>query len=538
MSNLTRGNGRSCKALLSTLAAALALSGAPVAATAQSHHHGASLPNLGDGNELTLSAERRLGDRIARSIYRDPDYLDDPILSDYLQTLWLPLLAAAQRRGDVPPELTDRFAWQLVVSRDRTVNAFALPGGYLGVHLGLVAATHSADELASVLAHELSHVSQRHIARLLSRQRQQAPWVLAAAILGALAASAAKNADIATAAIASGQALAVQQQLSFSRDMEREADRVGFGVLTDAGFDGAGFPSMFERLQQSSRLNDDGSYPYLRSHPLTTERMADMRARLPLGAPGAVNPRASQAPSVLAHALVAARARSLSETNVDRLRALVQAARGPEAATTPHAQAGRLYAGALAAVRLRDAPQALELLETLHKQLAAELRRDDMAETVFEGLAVEALMLAPSRTLAGRTLDGWSQQAQERRSRAGLLLRAQAAVALGQPAVLTQASQALQARVAERPGDALAWQALGVLSHAQGQTLRAVRAEAEAQVARLDYSGALERLRAAQGLARGTARADHIELSIIDARVREVERLLRETERDERDTPG
>ena len=158
--------------MASVLATSLTLSALPAPLAAQAA--GApQLPHLGDGSELSVSAERRLGDRIARSIYRDPDYLDDPVLTDYLQLLWRPLLAAAQKRGEVPPELSDRFAWKLVVSRDRTVNAFALPGGYLGVHLGLLANTTNAGELASVLSHELSHVSQRHIARLMAQQKQQ-----------------------------------------------------------------------------------------------------------------------------------------------------------------------------------------------------------------------------------------------------------------------------------------------------------------------------------------------------------------------------
>ncbi len=238
------------------------------------------LPGLGDVQGLSIAAERRLGDSIARGIYRDPDYLDDPVLGDYLQAIWQPLLAAAQARGDVPPELSERLAWELMISRDRRVNAFALPGGYLGVHLGLIGATDSAAELASVLAHELSHVSQRHIARLLARQDRMAPWVMGAMILGALAVRA--NTEVASAAMVGSQAVAAQTQLNFSRDMEREADRVGFGVLTGAGFDGQGFVDMFDKLQQASRLSDDGSFPYLRSHPLSSERMADMRARLPL----------------------------------------------------------------------------------------------------------------------------------------------------------------------------------------------------------------------------------------------------------------
>jgi predicted Zn-dependent protease len=172
------------------------------------------LPTLGDGGEMSSSAERRLGDRIAREIYRDPDYLDDPVLVDYVQGIWQPLLAAARARGDLSPELRDRFAWEIMLGRDRTVNAFALPGGYFGVHLGLLAVVGSADELASVLGHELSHVTQRHISRLIARQGQQAPWLVGALILGALAAS--KSTDAANALVVGGQAASAQGQLNFS----------------------------------------------------------------------------------------------------------------------------------------------------------------------------------------------------------------------------------------------------------------------------------------------------------------------------------
>ena len=249
---------------------------------------GNALPSLGDGLELAAATERRLGDRIAMSIYRDPDYLDDPLLGDYLKAIWAPLMAAARDRGELGPELEDRFAWDLLLVRDRSVNAFALPGGYMGVHTGLIAVVSSADELAAVLAHELSHVTQRHISRLMTKQQQQTPWVIGAMILGALAAS--KSPNAANAAIVGGQALAAQGQLNFSRDMEREADRVGFGVMTQAGFEGQGVSGMFEKLQQAARLNDSGAYPYLRSHPLTTERIAEARARLQTGEQAGQNP--------------------------------------------------------------------------------------------------------------------------------------------------------------------------------------------------------------------------------------------------------
>ena len=120
----------------SSWAQGVAPNASPVASTA-------GLPLLGDGSDMASGVERRLGDRIARELYRDPDYIDDPVLGDYVQGIWKPLLAAARQRGDLTPELDERFAWQIVLGRDRTVNAFALPGGYLGVHLGLLAVVSS-----------------------------------------------------------------------------------------------------------------------------------------------------------------------------------------------------------------------------------------------------------------------------------------------------------------------------------------------------------------------------------------------------------
>ena len=145
-----------------------------------------SLPSLGDGSDITLSAERKLGDRIARELYRDPDYLEDPILDEYLQNIWQPLVKSAQARGELTPELMERFAWKVLIGRDRSVNAFALPGGYLGVHLGLISVVSTRDELASVMAHELSHVTQRHISRSMGDQARMTPLLVGAMILGVL----------------------------------------------------------------------------------------------------------------------------------------------------------------------------------------------------------------------------------------------------------------------------------------------------------------------------------------------------------------
>ena len=238
---------------------------------------GQPLPDLGGGGDAGLApqVERRIGESIMRDIrFRDPNYLDDPEVADYLGSLGARIAQnAAGARQD----------FEFFAMRDPTINAFALPGGFVGVHTGLISAAESESELASVLAHEIAHVTQRHIARMLGQQQQlQLPMLaaLAAAIL--LGRS---RPDLASGAAAAATAGAVQTQLSYSRDFEREADRIGFHALEGAGFDVHAMGTFFEKMQRGMRLADDGSVPgYLRTHPVTTERIADVQnraARLP-----------------------------------------------------------------------------------------------------------------------------------------------------------------------------------------------------------------------------------------------------------------
>ncbi|MCA3237343.1 MAG: M48 family metalloprotease [Curvibacter sp.] len=473
-----------------------------------------SLPALGDGAEMSTSAERALGDRIARMLYRDPAFLDDAILGDYVQGIWGRLMQAARQRGELSPELEDRFAWEVLLGRDRSVNAFALPGGYMGVHLGLIAVVSSEDELASVLAHELSHVTQRHIVRMIDRQSTQAPWMLGAMILGALAA--ASNPSAAGAMIVGGQAAAVQGQLNFSRDMEREADRVGYGVMTQAGFDGRGFVGMFEKLQQANRFNDTGAFPYLRSHPLTTERMADMQGRQQL------LPTSPPPPMSLTHAMLAARARQLANPDVDSQRATyaqleVQAFRS----LSEPRQVGALYAGVMAAQSLRD----FELARRWQALLAARVADDPPAAYQARLLAAELALAQSQGREALDLLAPDARSAAEKTPRAVLFLRARAAAQSGRAGEM---AEGLQLWLSGRPRDAQAWQLLALCYTALGQPLRAVRAEAEAYAARLDYAAARDRLKAAQDLARRGPVVDHIEASIIDARSRQIDSMLRE----------
>ena len=521
-----------CRRLgLLALSIALALGGQPLYGQTNNvpalMMSGNRLPNLGDGIDIPLGVERRLGENIAREIYRDPDYIDDPVLGDYVQSFWQVLLNAARQRGELTPELEQQFAWEVTLIRDRSINAFALPGGYLGVHLGLISAVSNGGELASVLAHELSHVTQRHIARMMSQQGRQGPMVIGAMILGMLAASrtpSASGMSAANAVMVGGQAAAIQSQLNFSRDMEREADRVGYGVMTDAGFEPQGFVTMFEKLQQAARLNDNGSFPYLRSHPMTTERIADAQARqqlLPARPPVVTTPL---------HAMMSARALVLANPGIDALRGLSVQAASTTVATAPlWRQAGILYAASLAEMRQRDwvnarrtlaRLEALPLTEPVAQRVVLLLKAELALQS---GEAMQAVNLLSTKTSVINIHD-----------RASRLLLAQSRVATQLPAQGKLASDDLVMWVNRMPRDANAWLYLSAAYELQGDTLHAIRAQAEARAAELDYAAALDRFKAAQTVAYQLVRegkldrSGHIEASIVDARLRELERLRRE----------
>jgi predicted Zn-dependent protease len=234
------------------------------------------LPDLGDGSggKLTPQAERKVGERMMREVRADPDYLDDWLLRDYLNSISSKLSAAAamQYLGGYRPDF-DLFA-----VRDSQINAFSMPGGFIGVNTGLIAATQTESELASVIGHEMGHVLQRHIARMLGTQEKSTYAALAAMVAGLLAGLLAHSGDLGMGIAMGGQAFAVDNQLRFSRAAEHEADRVGFQMLAAAGYDPYAMAAFFERLDRAS-MADNGVPPYVRTHPLTTDRIADMEGR-------------------------------------------------------------------------------------------------------------------------------------------------------------------------------------------------------------------------------------------------------------------
>ncbi len=518
----------------------------PLASSAQA----AGLPTLGDGaSSLTTGEERRLGDSIARELYRDPDYLDDPVLQEYVEGIWLHLQDAARKNGELSPELEERFAWTLLLGKDRQVNAFALPGGYMGVYLGLIGVVSSGDELASVIAHETSHITQRHIARMMAQQGKQTPLMLASMLLGALAAT--RSPDAAMAIMMGGPAAVMQNQLNFSRAMESEADRMGYSLMSPAGFAPQGFVSMFGKLQQASRLNDNGSWPYLRSHPLTTQRIADMDSRIPPGK------RAADPVPTLEHVMMSARARVISNPGVEVRRQWARLPRsGSFSSLSQFEQVAQLYAATLSAMYLRDWPLAREMVQRLlaatvgnapaniqARWLNAELEfKADNPQAALAALPLQsgnAPQAAPRVTASGNlagpreagpslaTIDVVERVAPRRPE---LLLKTEILLRLNQAGSM---ASPLQTWVTDHPRDGSAWQTLARVWRSQGQEMRALRAEAEAQVAHYDYAAAVDRFKAAQDLARKAgAGADYFEASIIDTRLRAVEELLREQLRD------
>jgi beta-barrel assembly-enhancing protease len=226
-----------------------------------------NLPDLGDASLAVISPaqERRLGEDFMRHARKSLAFSDDPEISNYLQTLGQRLVSHTDEPG---------MNFHFFVVSDPTINAFAVPGGYIGVNTGLILAAENESELASVLAHEISHITQRHIPRMLAEQQRTTMPAMAAMLAAILLASRGGE-----AAVALTTATLAQKGISFTRANEEEADRIGIRLLADSGFDPRAMPAFFERMQQLNRVNETNLPPFLLDHPVTTARIADARNR-------------------------------------------------------------------------------------------------------------------------------------------------------------------------------------------------------------------------------------------------------------------
>ena len=486
------------------------------------------LPTLGDTARQDLSpvVERKLGEEIMRDVRRDPAYLDDDPIVEYLNNLGNALVSAVPgTRGETGADFS------FFAMRDPALNAFALPGGFIAAHTGLIVAAQNESELAGVMAHEIGHVSQRHIARMLGQQKQDVLLPLAAMILAALAAKA--SPDAAMGVLMGGQGLAVQRQLNFSRDAEREADRVGFQIMGAGGYDVTGMVGFFKRLQSASRLAGDipSHLAHLSSHPLTAERLVDMQARI------REMPKKARVDN-LDFQLVRARARVLQDESVTGRRDTKIALETQLKETHRHLQAGAQYGLAVLALRqgnVLDAQSWLDKARTTVKPkegvLSAESSAGDGA-AMFAGLSIE-IKLAPGQPSAMAEQAVKEADAARQRYPLSRAIAHQYGEALIAAARYDEATRYLRDQTQLYREDAKLHNMLARAYSKQGKIALQHMALAESYV----VAGALPAAVAQLDLARKAGDVSFYDQAVIDARERELRARQKAEKEDEKGKP-
>ncbi|MEW5756533.1 MAG: M48 family metalloprotease [Pseudomonadota bacterium] len=228
------------------------------------------LPDIGSSSDTVLSIqeERRLGEMFMRNVQRSAEIVDDPEVELYIQGL-------GQRLVSYLPSIPYDFHFFVIDAAE--INAFAVPGGYVGINSGLILAAETENELASVVAHEIAHVSQRHISRSFEKNQRVSLTTMASIIAAILLSG--QGGDASLAALSTGMATGYQAQLNFTRAHEKEADRVGIQLMAESGYDPRGMPQFFEKLQQQSRYSTTGLPEILMTHPVTVSRISDSTNR-------------------------------------------------------------------------------------------------------------------------------------------------------------------------------------------------------------------------------------------------------------------
>ena len=299
------------------------------------------LPDMGAAAQSTLSLEDeyRIGRMVMRGLRESGGVMEDPEITEYLQSLGLRLSSQAH---------DGNRSFNFFLVNDPAINAFALPGGFVGIHSGLLLETRAESELAGVLAHEVAHVTQRHIARSIEAQSRtslvSAAAMVAAIILGTVAGA---GSDATMGAVTAAQGLAAQAQISFTRENEYEADRVGIGILAAAGFDPNAMPAFFETMGRRTQLGPNMIPELLRTHPVTSARIAESKGRAAQYPPVEVH-------DAMSYSLIKERVRVLSTPAGSDPRQYYAAVIGSE----PDASVAQVYGQALAQMMGGDAAGA------------------------------------------------------------------------------------------------------------------------------------------------------------------------------------
>jgi len=307
------------------------------------------LPDIGSPAEamITLEDEYQFGRMIVRGLRDQDQILEDPEVTEYVRSLGYKLSSQAH-------DGQQRFNFFMV--RDNSINAFALPGGFIGVNSGLMLETKTESELAGVLAHEIAHVTQRHIARSIAAQSRSSLVSTAAMLAAILVGAAAGGGDAAMAGMAAAQSLAIQQQISFTRSNETEADRVGLGILARSGFDPNGMPSFFETMSRRAGISEANMPEMLRTHPVSVNRIAETKERA-----DQVKAEGERLPDSLSYALTRERLRVLStpagENPLEYYNAVIQ--------NEPDASSAQIYGRGLALMMAGQAQKAVPVFQRL-----------------------------------------------------------------------------------------------------------------------------------------------------------------------------
>ena len=449
------------------------------------------LPDLGDVSATVLSPldEKKIADQIMRSVMSSDEVLTDPEITDYIQTLGMRLASNG-------PDKTQWFSFFVV--KDNSINAFAMPGGVVGVHTGLIVAASNESELAGVMGHEIGHVVQHHMARMMAQQKNDSLISLAGMALAILSARA--NPQLASAAMTASSAGSLQKQLDYTRDHEREADRVGISILESAGYDTHAMASFFETMQKGTRYVEGSAPTFLRTHPITSERIADVTARIATSKYRMVpySPEFDLVRAkILASSGIANQAVSLFQSNIQDRRYSSESAQH--------------YGLAIAMLRLGNVDGATKELSWL--------RSNTPNHPFFASLAANIEVARDNPTQAAKAYQ--AGLAIYPSSRALIYGYAEHFLRIRQP---QQALQLLNEKQNLYPADAYMYELKSKAYAALGKNLLSHQAQGEAYFRRYNVLKALEQM----DLAVKSGDGDFYQQSIVEARLKELRALVDE----------
>lgn len=480
------------------------------------------LPDLGDVSQATITPrqERELGLQIMAEIRADRSYLDDPEIAGYLSNLGHRLILNSDEAH--PDQEFEFFALQ-----DPTINAFALPGGFMGFNSGLILEAQTESELAGVMAHEIAHVTQKHLARMISGQKYSMWTSLAAMALAILASR--TNPQAGQAVLVVSQARQIQSQLDFTRDHEKEADRIGLSILVKADFDPHGMPDFFERMQRATRFLDNGAPSYLRTHPITYERIADVENRiqdLPY----------RQVPDSLDFQLVRAKLRASLDKPADAVKYFDSILREKRYVNETVERYGLVSALLRARnheradrelTRLYDRMQTEEMREALENHhLGSSIRVESTisrSSPMIETLAARVKLAAGQTEEALGIYEAGLQLFPQHRA----LIYDYADALLGSDRA-SKALELVDRQLRFTPNDVRLYKLQARSHEALGDAMSQHRALAEVYSREGDYQAAIEQLR----IALTSSDGDFYEMSSVEARLRELRELAASREKD------